>query len=76
MRETEIMNTLERWSSGDVSAALSALRDSGLVQIVERYGTRFWSAAPGRYPEEGQSRRTAPDHHRQARVRSEDKPSA
>jgi wyosine [tRNA(Phe)-imidazoG37] synthetase (radical SAM superfamily) len=64
MRESEIMKTLERWSSEDVGTVLKTLRDSGLIQIVERYGTRFWSTTPGRYPEEKQSRLTKPGFRR------------
>jgi len=65
MRESEIMRALERWSLENVSTALKSLRDSGFVQIIQRYGTRFWSAAAGHYPEEEQSRRTEPGYRRQ-----------
>jgi wyosine [tRNA(Phe)-imidazoG37] synthetase (radical SAM superfamily) len=49
MREDELIHTLARWTPGDVSAALDALANSGKAQIVERYGVRFWSAAPSHY---------------------------
>lgn len=49
MREEELIHTLARWTPGDVSAALDALANSGKAQIVERYGVRFWSAAPSHY---------------------------
>jgi hypothetical protein len=52
MREDELIHTLARWSTGEISAALEALANSGQAQIVERYGVRFWSAAPAYYPME------------------------
>ena len=61
MRQDELERTLSRWSSGQVSEALADLEASGRAQIVERYGTRFWSAAPAHYPDKGQSQRTNPD---------------
>jgi len=50
MREEELVETLERWSPGDVAAILSKLEMSGQAQYVERYGVRFWSASPAYYP--------------------------
>jgi len=52
MREDELVETLERWSPGDVAATLSKLEMSGQAQNVERYGVRFWSASPAYYPTE------------------------
>jgi wyosine [tRNA(Phe)-imidazoG37] synthetase (radical SAM superfamily) len=52
MREEELVETLERWSPGDVAATLSELEKSGQTQSVERYGVRFWSASPAYYPTE------------------------
>ena len=60
LREEELVQALSRWSSADVSQTLKDLEDSGKAQVVERYGCRFWSAAPARYPYEAQSQRTAP----------------
>jgi wyosine [tRNA(Phe)-imidazoG37] synthetase (radical SAM superfamily) len=54
MREEELVETLERWSPGDVAATLSKLEKSGRAQYVERYGVRFWSASPAYYPTEKQ----------------------
>jgi len=48
MREEELTRALERWAPGHVSAALAELGASGQAQVVERYGTRFWSAAGAR----------------------------
>jgi wyosine [tRNA(Phe)-imidazoG37] synthetase (radical SAM superfamily) len=60
MRQEELERTLERWSSGQVRQALEELASSGRAQVVERYGVRFWCAAPARFPAEAQSRLTAP----------------
>jgi wyosine [tRNA(Phe)-imidazoG37] synthetase (radical SAM superfamily) len=56
MREEELTHALERWSPGQVQEALQALHLSGRAQVVERYGCRFWSAAPARYPETSEIR--------------------
>ena len=61
MREDELKRALEKWTPGQVNTALEKLAASGQAQIVERYGTRFWSAAPARYPDKAQSQRTNPD---------------
>ena len=50
MQEDELIQTLAHWSPGEISAALEALANSGQAQIVERYGVRFWTAAPAYYP--------------------------
>lgn len=68
MRQEELERTLDRWSPGQVNQALAELAVSGRAQVVERYGVRFWSAAPARYPDEAHSRRTIPGY----RVRSKD----
>jgi len=52
MREDELMQTLERWSPGEVSAVLRNLKSDGQAQVIERYGHRFWSAASAHYPDE------------------------
>jgi wyosine [tRNA(Phe)-imidazoG37] synthetase (radical SAM superfamily) len=51
MNEAELRRTLEKWTPGQVDQALEELAASGRAQVVERYGTRFWSASPARYPE-------------------------
>jgi wyosine [tRNA(Phe)-imidazoG37] synthetase (radical SAM superfamily) len=61
MRQEELERTLSHWAPGQVSEALTDLKTSGQAQIVERYGVRFWSAAPARYPDKVQSQRTNPD---------------
>jgi wyosine [tRNA(Phe)-imidazoG37] synthetase (radical SAM superfamily) len=49
MREEELTRALECWAPGHVGAVLAELGASGQAQVVERYGTRFWSAAGARY---------------------------
>ncbi len=60
MRQEELERTLARWTPDRVQEALADLADSGRVQVVERYGARFWSAAPSRYPDEANSLAAAP----------------
>ena len=64
MRQEELERTLNLCSPGEVERALAKLASSGKAQIVERYGTRFWIAAPAFFPEEDQSQTTAPDRWR------------
>lgn len=52
MRQDELEQTLEKWFPGEVSSALEELKSSGRAQVVERYGVKFWSGAPARYPDE------------------------
>jgi wyosine [tRNA(Phe)-imidazoG37] synthetase (radical SAM superfamily) len=54
MREDELERALEKWIPGQVALALEELAASGQAQVVERYGYRFWSASPARYPEKTQ----------------------
>lgn len=58
MRESELIETLQHWSPGDIAATMLELESSGKAQIVERFGIRFWSASPSIYPEVEQSERT------------------
>ena len=60
MREDELVTTLNRWPPTDVNKTLKDLEDSGKAQVVERYGCRFWSAAPSVYPDKAQSERAIP----------------
>ena len=67
MRQQELEQTLARWSSDQVSQTLTQLEAGGQAQVVERYGTRFWSAATSHYPDEAHSQITMPGrqrHHR------------
>jgi len=60
MREEELLRTLDHWAPGRVTEALAELVADGRAQVVERYGSRFWNAGAARFPDEEQSRRTAP----------------
>ncbi len=64
MRQDELERTLARWSPGQVKDALEKLEADGRAQIVERYGTRFWSATPAHYPKSRQSIRNIPGRQR------------
>lgn len=64
MRQEELERTLARWTPGQVDQALADLTASGRAQVVERYGVRFWSAAPSHYPDETRSLRTMPGRQR------------
>ena len=60
MRQDELELTLNRWSPEKVETTLAELENSGKVQIVERYGTRFWSTVQACYPTRLSSDRTIP----------------
>jgi len=64
MREDQLESALKRWAPERVRATLAGLRTSGRAQMIERYGVRFWSAAPAHYPDPAQSQRTAPGQRR------------
>jgi wyosine [tRNA(Phe)-imidazoG37] synthetase (radical SAM superfamily) len=49
MREEDLVLTLQRWTPERVDEALNALASSGQVQVVERYGCRFWCIAGARF---------------------------
>lgn len=50
MRTEELERALTRWAPNHVRDALHTLESSGAVQVIERYGTRFWCAADAFYP--------------------------
>ncbi len=58
MRESELIETLQHWSPGEIAETMLDLESSGQAQIVERFGIRFWSASPSIYPDVEQSERT------------------
>lgn len=60
MRESALIETLERWSPDQVREELAALRESGKAQTIVRHGTRFWSSAGAYYPQENHSERVRP----------------
>jgi len=49
MQEKELLAALEKWSPGEVEKTLATLTSSGQAQVVERYGTRFWSAVDAHF---------------------------
>ncbi len=51
MRQEQLEETLDRWTPGKVKQALADLEASGQAQAINRYGIRFWSAAPAHFPE-------------------------
>jgi wyosine [tRNA(Phe)-imidazoG37] synthetase (radical SAM superfamily) len=69
MRQEELERTLARWTPGQVDKALMDLSANQRVHVVERYGVRFWSAAPSHFPDEVQSLRTIPRRHMQSNKR-------
>ncbi len=49
LREREILAALSRWGEDTVHQTLATLEASGQVQVLERYGERFWSLASAKY---------------------------
>lgn len=62
MRQDELEQTLARWQPHKVRQALVDLEASRQAQVIERYGTRFWSAAPAHFPDEVRSQVTTPSN--------------
>lgn len=62
MRESELVQTLQQAAPGHADEVLAELEQNNRAQVVERYGIRFWSAAPSHYADEAQSAATAPGH--------------
>jgi wyosine [tRNA(Phe)-imidazoG37] synthetase (radical SAM superfamily) len=61
MRENQIRGALAAYMPAEsIDDALARLLTSGRAQVVQRYGVRFWSAAPAHYPDSEQSQRTQP----------------
>ncbi len=49
MTEEELMRTLPAWPPEEVAQALVQLLDSRRLQVVNRYGRRFWTSGQARY---------------------------
>lgn len=67
MRQAELEQALAQWAPGQITQVLAELEATGQAQVVERYGTRFWSTTPAYYPDEPHSQATRPirqRHHR------------
>lgn len=69
MRQDELERALDRWSVGHVRQTLEELLASGRAQVVERYGTRFWSATEARYPQEKRNVRHSSSDHKEQQER-------
>jgi len=54
MRESELVESLKKWSQDDVKDTLNALEDSGKARVVIRNDIRFWSASEASYPDKHQ----------------------
>jgi wyosine [tRNA(Phe)-imidazoG37] synthetase (radical SAM superfamily) len=52
MRESELIETLVHWTPDTVKSTLAELSSSGQAKVIERYGTRFWSAAISYFPDD------------------------
>jgi wyosine [tRNA(Phe)-imidazoG37] synthetase (radical SAM superfamily) len=68
MRQAELEEALSQWAPGEVEAALAALQKDGRAQLIERLGTRFWSATPAHYPDEAHSRAVIPGRRKKERA--------
>ena len=73
MRQEELEKTLAQWAPDLKDAVLAELETGGQAQVVERFGSRFWSAAPARYPDETRSLATVPGARHHRRPREEEK---
>jgi len=60
MPQEEVERTLSRWAPGRAGEIMARLVESQQIQVVERYGVRFWCSAQTYYPDESHSQRTAP----------------
>jgi len=51
MSRDELVRVLGSHRAAEVDGALAQLEEDGRAQVVERHGTRFWSAAPAFFPD-------------------------
>ena len=51
LKESEVEGLLTGWLRTQVEETLNALPESGRIQIVERYGERFWCSAGAAFPD-------------------------
>lgn len=49
LREVDVARALDRWTAGQVAAALETLAAGGQARLVMCYGERFWSYAGAHY---------------------------
>jgi len=50
MEEKQLVQTIEGKVQTEATSTLEELRTSGKAQVVERYGRRYWIAAPAYFP--------------------------
>jgi wyosine [tRNA(Phe)-imidazoG37] synthetase (radical SAM superfamily) len=60
MRQDQLQEALDRWAPEQAKSILAELEASGYAQVVERLGSRFWSADQSHYPDLAHSQATAP----------------
>lgn len=60
MRQAELECALAAWAPEKVDEVLTALAAHPQVQIIERLGTCFWTAAPAHFPDEAHSQAAKP----------------
>ena len=60
MRQDQLEQALAQWAPDQAETVLAELQASGQAQVVERLGSRFWSADQSRYPDQAHSQTTAP----------------
>ena len=53
IEEQELIRALHRWKAGQIAEVLGRLAAEGAVQVVRRYGNRFWSSGKAVYPQAG-----------------------
>ena len=51
MKETELLDTLRDISPETLQATLDKLKENRQVQVIDRFGTHFWTASSARYPD-------------------------
>ena len=73
MRQEELEQTLAQWAPDQIDAVLVELLESGRAQVVERLGSRFWSAGQAHYPDTEHSMAAYPvdRFHRQSMKKTE-----
>ena len=64
MRQDQLEGALAQWAPDQAESILAELLASGRAQVVERLGSRFWSADQSHYPDETRSQATAPGQKR------------
>lgn len=60
MRQDQLEKALAQWAPGKVNDLRAELEASGRAQVVERLGTRFWSAGQSHFPDEAHSQTARP----------------